>query len=58
MKKTVINIMFAMAILAILAPNAWCTGTGTRGNTPDAASTSALMGIAALGLAAARKFLR
>jgi hypothetical protein len=58
MKKFVSNVGFALVLLAILATNAMCTGTGTRGNCPDVASTSALMGIACLGLAGARKFLR
>jgi hypothetical protein len=58
MKKFVCNVTFALTVLILLAPNAWCTGTGTRGHAPDAASTSALLGVACLSLAAARKFLR
>ena len=48
MKKLVWNVAFALVVLTILTPNAWCTLTGK--NTPDAAATSTLLGIAVLGL--------
>jgi hypothetical protein len=56
MKKIVLNVAFAAAVLTFLTSNAWCTVTGP--SAPDAASTSALLGVASLGLVAARKFLR
>ena len=58
MRKFVYNVSFALVLLTVLAPSAWCSATGTRGSAPDAASTSALLGIACLGLASVRKFLR
>jgi hypothetical protein len=56
MKKIVCNVAFALVALAVLAPNAWCYTV--HSDTPDAASTSALVGIAGMGLVAVRKFLR
>jgi hypothetical protein len=59
MRKFVYNVSFALVLLTVLAPSAFCTATG-RGAppAPDAASTSALLGIACLGLASVRKYLR
>jgi hypothetical protein len=60
MKKINWNIVFVVVGLALSASNAQCTviGGGPLGSAPDAASTSVMLGIAGLGLAAVRKFLR
>jgi hypothetical protein len=57
MKKIVFNVVFAAAVLTLLTSNAWCNPLPPT-PAPDAASTSALLGIAGFGLVAVRKFLR
>lgn len=54
MKKIVWNVVFGVAVLNLVTCNGWCTMTVV----PDATSTSALLGLAGLGLVAVRKFLR
>jgi MYXO-CTERM domain-containing protein len=55
MKKIVCNVLFVAVMLNLMTSNAWCSITV---GAPDATSTSALLGLAGLGLVAVRKFLR
>jgi len=58
MKKIVCNVAFAVLVLNLVTCNAWCSVTPPPAPVPDAASTTALLGIAGFGLMAVRKFLR
>ncbi|MGP8198649.1 MAG: VPDSG-CTERM sorting domain-containing protein [Limisphaerales bacterium] len=54
MKSQIVNVLFVLGVFALLTQNV----SAFPARTPDAGSTAALTGIAAVGLAVVRRFIR